>query len=427
MKTKTTKWLKYQAPFLILLVVLLTGCAGAVREHPPVLALSDILGSPAPEVIRNMSEIELAAWQAAAAFSQNMFREVLAQGDENAVVSPLSAYFALAMAALGAGGETLDEFAAVLGRDPWDLAPELASLAVHLMRPAGGTVLNIAGSVWLSDLYTVAPDFDRAMIDYFGAPARARDFTAPATVREINAWISAMTEGLIGNMLEEMNEDAAMYLINTVYLYAKWASSFRPMGEFRSAFFLECGDERIVDFLGARESNYSVNVTDTFEAALLPYNDGKLGFFLVRPTDGTTVRDFAAAHDLNAIFRGMARRPSVTIRMPALEKEFDIEMSGLLQNMGLVSAFCEISADLTGLVQEEVYPPLIISEVHQRVRIRVDKDGTEAAVATVVVPQPASAPPLEPLVLTFNTPYIFVIYDLRTGIPLFMGVVDNPA
>jgi len=29
--------------------------------------------------------------------------------------------------------------------------------------------------------------------------------------------------------------------------------------------------------------------------------------------------------------------------------------------------------------------------------------------------------------LTFDTPYLYAIVDLETGIPLFMGVLDHPA
>ena len=43
-------------------------------------------------------------------FSINLFYKVLAAEDENVVISPLSAYYAMAMIGLGARGDTLDEF-----------------------------------------------------------------------------------------------------------------------------------------------------------------------------------------------------------------------------------------------------------------------------------------------------------------------------
>jgi len=410
--------------------MLLSACAGGyTAEHPrneneppttfiataPVAAISDI------------STIPNDTWTAISNFSQELFLQALAADNvdcENIVISPLSAYYALTMVALGARGTTLDEFAYILGQDPSTLAPELAGLALSLMDVSGSTLLTLAGSVWIRDDFTVHPDFNQVMIDYFGAPAFPRSFDQ-STVDEINSWISYQTNGLIEEMLEEI-ENEMMFLINTLYLLAKWAERFYPMTESVRGFTPESGIEQDANFVSTRIVGLDVNVTDTYEAVLLPYDDGRLGFFMVRPTDGTLIRDFATMHYLADIFASLQRNWNVIVHMPELDKEFEIVMNDMLKAMGLNEAFTA-SADLFGLVE---YMPLLgdwleISSVRQMVRIIVDKEGTEAAAATIVGAQPASAPP-PPLVLDFNTPYIYAIYDLKTGIPLFIGIVDYP-
>jgi len=87
---------------LITLLIFFAGCAD-VTDTP----YSYITGVSLPSTQGvAIDEVNSAIPQ----FSQNLFREVLRTGDENAVISPLSVYYVLAMVALGARGESLDEF-----------------------------------------------------------------------------------------------------------------------------------------------------------------------------------------------------------------------------------------------------------------------------------------------------------------------------
>ena len=405
--------------------VLLSACAsGYAAAQPqsmpiaaysaPIVATSDISTEPAD------------TWTAISDFSQELFRQALAAEDvdcENIVISPLSAYYALAMVALGAGGRTLEEFAYVLGQEPSTLAPELAELATSLMDVSGSTLLTVAGSVWIRDDFTIHPEFDQMMVDYFGAPAFPRSFDQ-STVDEINSWISYQTNELIEEAIEEINDEDMMYLINTLYLLTKWAEEFYPMTESVRSFTPESGVAQDTDFISTGTVALNVSVTDAYEAVLLPYDDGRLGFFMVRPTDGTLIRDFANTHYLADIFTGLQRHVDVVVHMPELDKEFEITMNYMLNAMGLREAFSS-GADLFGLVEYVSGGWLEISTVRQMARVIVDKEGTEAAAATVVEVANWSMP-APPLVLDFNTPYIYAIYDLETGIPLFIGILDYP-
>jgi len=103
-------------------------------------------------------------------------------------------------------------------------------------------------------------------------------------------------------------------------------------------------------------------------------------------------------------------------------------MNEVLEVIGLQMSFVPFAADFSGLVKDNELP-LFISEVRQRVRIIVDKDGTEASAVTMVTQSSSSVSmeePKEPLILTFNSPYIYVMYERITCIPLFIGLVDNP-
>ena len=357
-------------------------------------------------------------------FSQTLFREVLAQGENNPVISPLSAYYALAMAALGAGGEIRAAFEAVLGRDPETLARDLRTLTQQLTGTSGSTELNIAGSVWTDEDFTIDPTFARAMADYFDALALSRDFGAPRTVDEINTWVAERTEGLIEELIESIDPEVFMLLINTLYFSARWAEAFNPMTEYQGVFHPDTGGSIEAPFLTTGRNALAVSVTDTYEAVMLPYDDGRLGFLIARPTDGTSVRDFAASQDLGAMIAGLELHDEVQVHMPKLDLEFEIRLNDQLKAMGLEDAFDPDLADFSGLLEEDC--PLWIGFVLQKVRLLVDEEGTEAAAATAVAVFGTSFP-LDLIELIFDTPYLYAIYDLETGIPLFMGVLDNPA
>ena len=412
------------AALMFLLLITLIGCNR--DEEIPAMTAEEITAT-----LQNIPDLPFGeASNAMSYFSQELFLQVLAIGENNAVISPISAYYALAMVALGAGGDTLQEFQTVLGIAPEDLAPQLHYLSQALMSVGGSTKLNLAASVWVADNplrdLTTNYYFNRAMLAYFDAYARIRNFLDTTTIDEINTWISDQTQGLIDEAISEIDPDAIMLLVNTVYLSARWASAFNPMIESVSTFYLESGEPLEVPFLSTNTRTlFAISVTDYYEAVLLPYNDGRLGFFLVRPTDGTTIRDFVATHDLVGILGELEDHHGVQVQMPKLDKEFDIKMNEQLQTMGLELAFDEVLSVLSGLVEEDMIHPIYISRVHQAVRIRVCADGTEAAVVTTVeaVVEDSIFWPIE---LNFNTPYVYMIYDFQTGAILFMGVVDNP-
>ena len=71
------------------------------------------------------------------------------------------------------------------------------------------------------------------------------------------------------------------------------------------------------------------------------------------------------------------------------------------------------------------YQGLWISEVVHKAFVSVDERGTEAAAATVVAVN-ESGPSKEPIPVTVNRPFMFLIRDTATGTVLFLGRVMNP-
>ncbi len=80
-------------------------------------------------------------------------------------------------------------------------------------------------------------------------------------------------------------------------------------------------------------------------------------------------------------------------------------------------------ADFSGMTGDR---DLFISEVVHKAFVSVDEAGTEAAAATAVVMEKMALPE-EPVEVTVDRPFIFLIRDIQTGAILFVGRVVDPS
>ena len=96
-------------------------------------------------------------------------------------------------------------------------------------------------------------------------------------------------------------------------------------------------------------------------------------------------------------------------------------MDGELKKLGMAPAFSD-SADFTGL------SPMAgqIGFVQQAATLKVGEKGTVAAAAAAVgIAAPAGRAVTREV--DFNRPYLLLVTDTRTGEPLFLAKVANPA
>jgi serpin B len=68
---------------------------------------------------------------------------------------------------------------------------------------------------------------------------------------------------------------------------------------------------------------------------------------------------------------------------------------------------------------------LFITDVVHKAFVSVDEAGTEAAAATAVI-MGVTGMPENPVEVTLNHPFVFLIRDIETGAILFVGRVVNP-
>ena len=109
-----------------------------------------------------------------------------------------------------------------------------------------------------------------------------------------------------------------------------------------------------------------------------------------------------------------------TIHLPRFTMEYeDKDMVETLKAMGMEQAFSP-SADFSRMTDADV----LLNSAMQKVYIKVDEAGTEAAAVTGLVYLDSSIGPVQPL--RFDHPFAFFITEESTGAMLFGGTVYRP-
>lgn len=363
-------------------------------------------------------------------FSHRLFEENMREN--NPVMSPVSAYLAMGMVGLGAGNATLEEFQSVMGTDMHEISAELMqNLPKGTMgeKDSIDTVLSMANSVWVDDIMEPAQEWLNDVSAKYAAEAYRTDLSAKSTVHQINGWIDKKTNGMITEFLREpLSQDTCLALFNTIYFYGQWQSTFMANNTYKDIFTKEDGAEVQVDMMHKNRTNVYYVQQDGLDGVILPYRDMETAFVALKPTAGQTVREMYEGIT-EEVFKELLYVDGVTyanLKLPKFEVTFDKVLNDPLKNMGLISAFDAQNADFTGLGSAGG-ENLFISLVRQKAVIRVDEKGTEAAAVTGVMMKATSAmPENQPIEVFFDEPFLYMIVDLKSQTPLFMGIMDCP-
>ncbi len=411
--------------FLILAALLLfVGCARSGGAAPTSLTKNLSLSEKGKAPVASCSNFGPAAEFAGAFFSR-------ATEEENPVISPASAYLCLAMVMNGADKDTLREFESVMGGGMEQTNLLSRTLIRELTETSGSTVLNIANSAWVDDDHAkLKESYLQAIVDYFGADVFTADMPSDEALKAVNSWVNEKTNGLIPTLHDEnYPESTILVLLNTLYLKAKWQDEFLGYQTSDATFTKSDGTALTVPFMHALESHRSYIRTDDAEGVLLPYDDGKTAFVALRPTDGSTPREFAATLTADKLTSciGSATDTLVNLSMPKFTIEYKLYLNDILIDMGLTQVFDTSLADLSKM-GEGVNGPLYLSWVFQKVKIEVNEEGTEAAAVTeAAMLESAFLPEKPPVELNLDSPFVYAVVDLATGLPMFMGILDDPS
>jgi serine protease inhibitor len=371
------------------------------------------------------------ASRSSSAFGFNLYRELLAQRPgENIFVSPASVGFALAMTYNGAQGTTMEAMANVLGLGGKGLeeSNRADSVLISATRaPMKGIELSVANSLWGRKGIDFNKDFLARNKRYYGADVRSIDFASPQAAPQINAWVAEKTKDKIQGIVDQIDEGSILFLINAIYFKGTWTKEFDKRETREKPFYLPGGKEKTCPMM-SQGSDYLYLKGDGFQAAAIPYGEGRMSMYVFLPDDRMGLDKLHARlsdRNWDAWIGSFAKRPG-RIGLPRFKLEFKAKLKSALTNLGMGIAFEGARANFRGMITGAGGNAYIEDVVHKTF-VEVNEKGTEAAAATAVEMKLTSVmEPQRPFEMICDHPFFFAIRDNETGLVLFMGSIVDP-
>ncbi len=362
-----------------------------------------------------------------AAINPNFVDKINAQmpDSKNYMFSPLSIQMAFMMAANGASGGTLAEILKALEISDENEYNEMAKALITEYRNSGAIELNVANAIWLNEDnadFAFNKDYTELLEEYF--EAKASTSNNEKIVGQVNDWVNNKTKGKIPTIIND--PDFTAILLNAIYFKGAWADEFSKHATAPDTFTDRNGKEYSIDFMN-KTDGFNYFKDEFIEVVELPYRnytynektdefkryDTDISMYLVRNRFG-----YEDEMLTNCIEQNKLISTYINFSMPKFRVEYSAGISDIMKNLGIKAAFQDNSADFTKMVTGG---NMYITDAIHKTYISVDEEGTEAAAVTAVTMDATSAMRDEPLRVSFDTPFTFVIRDNKNSITLFIG------
>lgn len=352
---------------------------------------------------------------AASSFATEIFKDNYSKG-KTTLVSPLSVLTALALVQNGAQGNTLAQLEQALGGLDCDTLN--AYMRAYCDFLTESDELKIANSVWTDSSAKAKRAFLQKAVDSYSAQLFSAPLSDPKTVESINSWVKKNTDGMIPKIIEKADRYAVMMLVNAIAFDAKWETPYKRSDIEKLEFTSYSGSKKKTDFMCSTENVY---LKDGGTVGFMkPYKNGRLAFAALLPDENTGIDDYVASlsgDKLMKIFSSAKRGNEVNVKMPKFRAEYSTQLIDTLKKMGVKDAFDSKTADFSSLIENR---DAYIATVVHKTFIEVDENGTRAAASTLVGADTMSL--MEPYSVCLNRPFVYMIVDTETNLPLFIGV-----
>ena len=377
------------------------------------------------------------------AFSAKLTAEVYADtaGTKNFVISPVSVYMALALAAECASGETRDQILNAVGvtyEEVQNFTRYLYACCNAEYKSNGlgnqtSAAEELSNSIWVDNDATLLESGINNLATNYNCDMFSVDFASDEASKAIRAYIKDKTHGLIDSA-PDLSPETLITLINTFYLKDIW----NPDGDKLSF------TESTYDFVNA---DGSITTTKLLRGY---YNNGKVyegdeyrTFFtttehnfkikFIVPTEGHTIDEVFTTENIYAV-------DSITnygyvddenrllhhtrVFFPEYKASFDGDIADtLMEDFGILDIFDVDKCDFSNITDE----PLVCEGVVHQASLEVNRRGIEGAAVTYIPMAGAAGPgEYENVYHDFivDRAFGFILTDAY-GTVLFSGVINT--
>ncbi len=352
-------------------------------------------------------------------FAVNLFNSISGLG--STVVSPLSATYLMSMLANGADGQTRSEILKMLG---WEgrSVDDINDVCRMIMDDAAqdrSTTVNMANYIAVNKGYTPKQAFADTVKNYYDAEVESLDFASPNATKHINDWCNKQTEGMIPQIVEQVEANAVAYLMNAIYFNGSWTDKFDKKLTKEERFQGYTRDIKRVKMMH-QNNEFMYTDNETFAAVRLPYGNRDYSMTVLLPNEGKSITEMmkkVGVKGLTGIGQNM-EKCIVDLKLPRFTTETEQTLNDIIAKLGAPSMFKVGVADFRNFADGN----LLISKILQKAKIEVSEEGTKAAAVTAAIMVGASLVHEEPRKVEFhaNRPFVYMITE-QNGAILFLG------
>lgn len=345
-------------------------------------------------------------------------------GTQNVLWSPVNAYIGLAMSAELTQGESRAQILELLGaQDTQELRTQVSAVweSTYL---EGNEACTLANSLWLQKGLHYEQEATDALGYHYYASVYQTELSRAGSA--IGAWLDNNTGGLLKKATQSISlpQDSVLALYSTIYFQSKWTDEFHASNNTTGVFHAANG-ERSVTFMNKRLAMMDYYYGEHFGAVVLGLKNGA-SMWLILPDEGSSTDEVLANGEYMQMLLGQEYENSkyvkVNLSMPKFDISSQANLAQGLQNMGVTDIFDPGRADFSAITGDT---PVFFTAANQAVRVQVDEQGVKAAAYLEMPAADSPMPPDEIVDFVLDRPFLFVI--ARNNVPLFAGVVNDPA
>lgn len=350
-------------------------------------------------------------------FSMALKNKLLKKG-ENVVFSPFSIAMAFAMLKEGANGRSLAEVE--------KLSIDVLPYFRRLQQENG---LKMANCLAVNDNLCVK--CKKVFLDSLEMVYNAKLIKAPfnnVTLKEINEWAEKSTDGDIKAILDSLNEEDIAILLNSLSYESGWKTPFKGS---EAGIFYSNEKEVVAKYLCQDLNSYFQS--DRAKGFELELEDSQLSFICILPNDPLDeyLRVFDYQEYTSLLNNRITSTENQTIRasisMPIFDIEHTCDIKKAIEALGVTSVFSKREADLSRGFD---FPPtynIYVSNALQKCRLRVSQKGLKtSAVTTIIMAVTCCLDHIKRVPINLDRPFLFLLADKSSGLPVFMGTVYKP-
>ena len=359
-----------------------------------------------------------------------------AAGDQNVAFSPASITMALGMTRAGARGESARQLDGLLGAPADEVHVGLNALDQVLASRSGAReneqgaeaeiTLTTANSLWAQQGAGWEAPFLDTLKGRYGVGVHTVDYVTDAdgARRAVNTWVADQTRDHITDLIGEgvFDDATRLTLVNALYLAAPWNKAFDTAKAI--TFHTAAGpDVSTPAMFSSRGRGYRSG--DGWQAVTIPYAGEELAMTLIVPDAGrlAEVEDALDGERLGSLLEPAEVVP-LHLTMPRFDLASRPDLTAALKAAGVTEPFVT-EHDFDPMSRDPQVRPLRLAAALHQATVTVDEKGTVASAATAMVFE-ATGAPLDPVTLVVDRPFLFVIHDVETATPLFIGRVTDP-